>query len=278
MTQIILGASFILGSLLFACSSNDKGRSNTNSKEKDVVQIFDSANHLSARFKVNELGKRNGWYMEYYPTGKTKLLLNYSNDFLEGEQKNFYENGSLKSISYYKHGNIDSIQRWYYPSGELKAEYNRILGSRFGAQKEYYQNGVLENVYFMSNCDTCMTSELIFDSSGTLKSKKGNLIYTVSDSKRIKVGGRFRMVSYILTPPSFKFNFDVAIEHRSHSNKLSHRIFDYDNMTKLILVDTSFKRIGEYRVSLKANFDIEQFQPFKKISDTSILLIVCTSR
>ena len=71
---------------------------------------------------------------EYWKNGKLKAKwYEDENGDLEGEYKEWYENGNLKIIKNYKDGKLNGVVTLYYPNGNLKVT---------GKFKENYKNGL----------------------------------------------------------------------------------------------------------------------------------------
>lgn len=142
-------------------------------------------------------GQLNGFYKEYDPQGKLIKMIKYvygkpveettKEDSIFTEKKEFYQNGALKNIGYYKYdsiqvgphkkydieGNVTLVKlynnngilegeglfdskgkktgnwREYFPNGQLMAEGNYRTGKRTGKWTFYYEEGKIQQIgYF----------------------------------------------------------------------------------------------------------------------------------
>jgi hypothetical protein len=71
----------------------------------------------------------------------------FSKDFVDGlmhgEEKVFYQSGTLKSIGHWSKGIINGLTEVYYEDGSLMIRINFIDGLREGKAVRYYSNGQL---------------------------------------------------------------------------------------------------------------------------------------
>ena len=95
--------------LLIACTEEER-------KE------FYSNNKLKSIYVVDNTGKKNGIYKEYYENGNLKRLLNYDNDSLSGLSVDFTEKGKVADSIYYKNGKMNGRCKFFYASGKLKID------------------------------------------------------------------------------------------------------------------------------------------------------------
>ena len=77
-----------------------------------------------------------------YKNGQAKSIENFKNGKLNGEFKEFFEDGNLSQIATFKNGDMKNI-KVFYENGNLKFEQN--LKNRKGKYRGYYPNGQLES-------------------------------------------------------------------------------------------------------------------------------------
>ena len=82
-----------------------------------------------------------GQVIKKYKNGQVKSIENFKNGKLNGEFKEFFENGSLFQMGTFKNGDMKNI-KVFYENGNLKFEQN--LKDRKGKYRGYYPNGHLE--------------------------------------------------------------------------------------------------------------------------------------
>jgi len=73
------------------------------------------------------------------------------NGLLDGESREYYEEGNIKSISPFKNNIPDGIFISYYQNGNIKEKHTYKNGNEEGEGLFYYENGQLEEKYFMKN-------------------------------------------------------------------------------------------------------------------------------
>ena len=84
-----------------------------------------------------------------------KLLKQYfifnKNGLLDGESRQYYEEGDIKSISPFKNNVAYGVFISYYQNGNIKEKHIYKNGNKEGEGIFYYENGKLEEKYFMKN-------------------------------------------------------------------------------------------------------------------------------
>ena len=73
------------------------------------------------------------------------------NGLLDGESREYYEEGNIKSISPFKNNIPDGIFISYYQNGDIKEKHTYKNGNEEGEGLFYYENAKLEEKYFMKN-------------------------------------------------------------------------------------------------------------------------------
>ena len=73
------------------------------------------------------------------------------NGLLDGESREYYEEGDIQSVSSFKNNVADGIFISYYQNGNIKDKQNYKNGNAEGEGLFYYENGQLEEKYFMKN-------------------------------------------------------------------------------------------------------------------------------
>ena len=156
------------------------------SEPKSSVKEFYKNGQLFKEYSVSRNKQIDGVYKEYYTNGKVKKLYNYLNGKLEGEQKDYFESGVLKSKGFYINSILDSLIYHYYPNSSMMMESFRFEGKLFGSQKEFDSGGKLKSMFFMVN-DSDWISSLVFDKNGDVIKKEGSLIYCITEKKNITI-------------------------------------------------------------------------------------------
>ena len=85
----------------------------------------------------------NGLLKQYFIYNKNRLL--------DGESREYYEEGDIKSISHFKNDIPDGVFISYYQNGNIENKYAYVNGQANGECFSYYENGKLEERYFLKN-------------------------------------------------------------------------------------------------------------------------------
>lgn len=115
----------------------------------------DKLNGESTSYSINDKPSYTTFYKDdnlitsytgFYPDSIIKAFHVYNNDGKrDGEQKDFYTSGILKTLSYYKNGKKDGKWLDYWGSGKIKDEGYYSNDKATGKWKFYYVNGVLQD-------------------------------------------------------------------------------------------------------------------------------------
>lgn len=88
-----------------------------------------------------------GTYEVCYPNGNTRCIRRLKQGVCDGLQKDFYENGRVKSLCYYTNGLKDGFM-YYLPDGKrIGIGYYR-KGWKFGSHEWRFENGVTYSAVF----------------------------------------------------------------------------------------------------------------------------------
>jgi antitoxin component YwqK of YwqJK toxin-antitoxin module len=68
---------------------------------------------------------------------------NYKNDMLHGEDKHYYNDGSIKSICTYIEDKLDGDYKKWWPNGNLKEQCVYVKGKKEGEYKRWNESGNL---------------------------------------------------------------------------------------------------------------------------------------
>ena len=101
--------------------------------------LFCLVTFYSFAYQIDE--NFTGQIIKKYKDGQVKSIENFKNGKLNGEFKEFFENGSLFQIGTFKNGDMKNI-KVFYENGNLKFEQK--LKDRKGKYRGYYPNGILE--------------------------------------------------------------------------------------------------------------------------------------
>ena len=108
-------------------------------KKLILSALFCLVTFYSFAYQIDE--NFTGQVIKKYKNGQVKSIENFKNGKLNGEFKEFFENGSLFQIGTFKNGDMKNI-KVFYENGNLKFEQK--LKDRKGKYRGYYPNGILE--------------------------------------------------------------------------------------------------------------------------------------
>ncbi len=88
-------------------------------------------------------GHLNGEYKEFYENGSKKATRNYKDGELSGTVETWYKNGIRSVYSEYNKGLMNGVYNAWYENGNPMYETNHLYNKRHGVRKDYYPNGQL---------------------------------------------------------------------------------------------------------------------------------------
>ena len=99
--------------------------------------------------KFDGQGREQGEWKEFYESGHLKSVGIYVDGKREGQWKFSHENDSLEQIGVYVKGKPNGAWKWYYPNGALRREETYENGKEQGEMKEYddEENVIAEGKY-----------------------------------------------------------------------------------------------------------------------------------
>ena len=112
-------------------------------KDNTSFSILTDINSSSNSHEVVTDEFSNGLLKQYFTFNKDELL--------DGESRQYYEEGDIKSISPFKNNVADGVFISYYQNGNMKEKHAYKNGNEEGEGIFYYKNGKLEEKYFMKN-------------------------------------------------------------------------------------------------------------------------------
>ena len=92
---------------------------------------------------VDEEGRRQGPWKEYFQTGELKSEGSYKDNLKVGEWKYYYINGDLEQTGSYQRGLAGGLWIWYYPNGQVWREEEYFMGQEEGLSTEYSDSGTV---------------------------------------------------------------------------------------------------------------------------------------
>ena len=108
-------------------------------KKLILSALFCLVTFYSFAYQIDE--NFTGQVIKKYKNGQVKSIENFKNGKLNGEFKEFFEDGKLFQIATFKNGDMKNI-KVFYENGNLKFEQK--LKDRKGKYRGYYPNGILE--------------------------------------------------------------------------------------------------------------------------------------
>lgn len=117
----------------------------------DIYMIINEMEFLYKQISLNAKGEKHGLQIEYAPHGEIISEMNYINDKLDGNVKEFYPNGNIKSFMQCKSGDYEGVYIRYYANNTVAEEGLFKDNQRLGAWYTYYMDGNLQSLNIYNN-------------------------------------------------------------------------------------------------------------------------------
>ena len=220
-----------------------------------VIRSYYENGTVETEVTIDKDSIRHGLGKKYYPSGSLKFEVDFFNGRKQGQEKGYFENGSLRYISWYKDGLEDSVAIWYYMDGSIESIDNWRKGKLVGEQLKYHQN---QNLKFYSYYDP--TGEpvyrRIYSEDGNFISEEGsrntNIVSVTRANNQFELGDTLQIRIYAPNPPDIKVHLkSLLLDKRKsiiHSESLSLK----NGKTTFSKV---LKRQGEYYFKTEYKFE-----------------------
>ncbi len=111
----------------------------TYDKEGNIIKsrIYDDNGILLSVGIIDREGKKEGEWIDYFLSGRTKAKGLYKNNLRDGKWLFYFEEGQIEQEGIYKKGKEDGIWKWYYKTGEICIEEGFYNGKEEGLYTEY---------------------------------------------------------------------------------------------------------------------------------------------
>lgn len=168
---------------LIALGCNDKKNCNSEReivKTKGNIELRQIVDECNDNLIVRE--------REYLRISKDSVVPN-------GYQKDYYPNGKLKLLAFWRLGVQDSVCISYSENGNKLSESYMSDGIFIGPQKEYYSNGKIKDIVYLKN-DSIKWLGVEFDPQGRITKLQGKSLRIVTKPgyENQENGGRFTSI------------------------------------------------------------------------------------
>jgi hypothetical protein len=125
---------------------------------------------------------------EFYENGSIQSVSNYENSMMQGRSLSFYQNGSMQSVFFYDKGKLNTIGRYFDNSGKLTDKGLFINDSLVVKEEVLYQGNYAQlNAYEKINGEFRQTGSLLYDDKNRLGLDHSNYyLVTSADSIPLK--------------------------------------------------------------------------------------------
>jgi uncharacterized protein len=189
------------------------------------ITQYDTAGKV---INVADLGDGNKTITLKNINGKKEIELTYRNYYLQGERKEYYFDGSIKSLSYYKNGLEDSIYKIYYHGGILATEGRYSMGKKTGEWKEYNDKGKISSVKTYLN-DELHGKKITYHDNGKVHTES-----EMQDGENHGVFKRFSNTGELMIQINYQRDNPQSYTYLDKNNALVPAIPMNDGNTKVV--------------------------------------------
>jgi len=184
-----------------ACKQKDTREKFYNDQGLLVKRWFypDKTIKIEATYKGDTVA--HGYWKSFHPSGKLKAVAEVANGKKNGKETDYYPNGTIQLIGFFKDDKKDSVWLWYDSLGRLVSKIGYVKGVRCGNVYHYFPSGKIKMCYFYNPAGEA-ASKIEYDSMGIEKSRQGDfspivVFVTTHKNDQWKVGEEFKARVYI---------------------------------------------------------------------------------
>lgn len=182
----------------------------------------------------------------YYVDGSLKSIHYLKGGKINGTAVQFYENGIPKDSSFYSDGTLDGEVKTYYPDGSLKTVFDFIDGKLHGEAFVFSQNGELSS--YRRYVKDSLHYEQKFDSSGDLE-YTFTLPIVETDTKNHKVGDSITFFIYHPAPDTNANYFaEIGVNAPESEDKPQPEKIPKESKRGIFRYSYNPKRAGTYQL------------------------------
>ena len=118
--------------------------------ELNVLSYFKNGKKSVQHIRKN--GMIEGEYKEYHENGQMAEAGSFTNNEENGSYVKYYENGVKMNETPYVKGIINGVMIDYYPNGKIKLKTTYLEGDRFGVSEKYSLEGkLIKTIYYFND-------------------------------------------------------------------------------------------------------------------------------
>lgn len=138
-------------------------------KFSKIVEYYLNGNLMSIG-TFNNSNEYIGMGWTFYENGQLKKICSYVDNLIDGEYKDYYKNGVIKTDSFYILGKENCEFKSYYENGQIECIIDLEDGKRCGKFFKYYKSGQLQDETYYSN-NAPIDDSLLYYENGKLYAK-----------------------------------------------------------------------------------------------------------
>lgn len=202
--------------------------------------------------KITFYNDKNGIRQVFSPDGnliiEQQIIKGQANSYiLNGYSKEFYNNKSIKSESYFRNGIIDSVSILYHPNGKISEWYYRNEGLLSGPQGGLDSFGNIRWVNFATRQDSAIF-KITFDAKSNITSFSGFPLYVIEKPHAPRKGEVFSVANIVFQCKNIQAFLNVKLIDDKNNvlvNKDAKK-YMYIRNNDICFFDYTFDKSGKY--------------------------------
>lgn len=156
---------------------------------------------IKLKFTVDDAGKKQGAYVEFYPTGKNKLKATYKDDELDGLRTEYTEQGKVRLTANYKAGKLHGVSTELTDKGDKKQTLTYKDGQLDGKVVHYEGGVAILSVTFKADQVTFPRSEEVLTKTLRALDPPDKKKFDTEAEERTAALGRLKAYRYLCGVP-----------------------------------------------------------------------------
>jgi hypothetical protein len=249
---------FIVIITVFICSCNSKKRElviDNKIKAVGYINSDSSFDNLISFFDLN--------------TNKLLYTANYKNKVLEGEKRDYYANGKIKSIQSFSNGTLNGFTYFYDSLGYLFSQQYTYYGVKAGHHIDFKYQKPIE--YGFYSLDNDLLFYLNYDSLIGKKIDDFEASYFFYKERPLardffsRQNQNREFFIYLPQPPKFSFEYSVVTIDSSYKIKSVEKLLNKNTIWDLFILDENQNNSAIRLIIIDSLNGNSRYTMFKKL-------------
>lgn len=187
-----------------------------------LVKTYDNYGNLITEQELTKDSIKNGFHKDYYPNGMIKELSFYKGGKKDSVDILYDSIGKMEFKYFNKNGQLDGSYFKFYDNGNVEYVLNFFEGKKNGPGSGYFPNGIIRNYYDYDGQGN-LRFKINYNSNGEKESEDGHAIIDVQsnkESRSLQIGDTFIANLIMAIPPHEKRTLFIHLSQKNNSETL----------------------------------------------------------